>query len=276
MGRILLGFVIGIAFSAVVLGLLDLPTEEAPLTGAPTADEDVRAVSAEDGGSAQRRPGRDQSSQSRIATAATPESATITPDDDAQSNAIALPEDEAAREARLRREIEEAQAIVRRASGELEQMAIARLLASNPVVSPSPLPPEFDWVDDLTYRGLFHDRFEREPIDGAWSAPMEAELLQFVYDQPGIVERYGPPTVRCHTRRCEVLFTTASGAGSEQTDVRALLDNSLELMPDTFDCGPSNCWADANQQNGIATIFWGMVVKRGDERPQSLVARATE
>lgn len=277
MGKLLLAFIAGVVFTSLAFSLFAPSIDEVMFPDETTAGIAGRdTVSVDEGPDAVISAGvvseNDQNADARTDSSAP---ASFSPDSAFAIDVRALPEDVVAREARLREEMAQAQAVVDRASSELQALTIGRMLAENPVVSPSPLPPEFDWVADQTYRGLFHERFQRELIDNAWSGRMETDLLQFVYDQPSLVERYGPPTIRCHTIRCEVLFTTASGNGERaQADARALFEQSLELMPGAFDCVQNNCWAGANNEGGTTTIFLGM--SRSLQKTQSVLARASE
>jgi hypothetical protein len=187
-----------------------------------------------------------------------------------------LPEDDAVREVRLRAEIEDTQRALADLRAELEELAIVRELAAEPIISPITLPPEFEWIAENTYRSLFHERMQREPIDVGWAGAIGPELESFIYNQPEIVQKYGAPTVRCHTTRCEVTFLSTGvidDPSVARADARALFEASLVEMDGRFNCGPGECWAEAETQDGIVTIFWGMT--KDENQTQSLVSVAT-
>ena len=183
------------------------------------------------------------------------------------------PGDLRARQEQLRSEL----ADYRRAIAAIESELIGLSLIGEPIISPIVLPPEFDWISENSYRGLFHERMQREPIDPAWAAATEARLQQFVYSRPEIVTRYGPPNIRCHSTQCEVTFLARGVDGSAASlDARALFDGSHEATAGLFECGPGECWADSNGQNGVVTIFWGMTRKEKELQSLAIATVARE
>jgi hypothetical protein len=155
------------------------------------------------------------------------------------------------REAELIQLIEDAQA-------ELNEVAKSRILAElGPIVSPLPLPPEFDRLGDV----WFHDLMQRETIDPTWASATEAQLMQFVFDRAQLLRRYGTPTVRCHSMRCELTWVSYSSSETEaavQSDFGALRDTLNEFMPGAFECGLSKCLLRIDVEDGLTTVFWGI------------------
>jgi hypothetical protein len=179
--------------------------------------------------------------------------------------------------ARLRRELEEAQDIVSQTTAELERIGIEEALGAQPIISPITLPPEFEWIAENLYREFFHERMQREQIDGSWASATESQLSRFLYRRPELVSKYGVPTVRCHTTQCEVTFVTHGifdDPSVASTVVRSLFDDSFEEMGGIFDCGPGECWADANSQDGVVTIFWAMTKDDNQTQTEATIRTA--
>jgi hypothetical protein len=144
----------------------------------------------------------------------------------------------------------------------LNERLKAEELAANPVVSPSPLPPEFAWLRDYPRAERFHDGFERELVDSAWASNAESELLSYVYEQTDLAQNYGSPNIRCHTTRCEVTFV-ARGIDHDQSTVRdeagALIRRyNMPSDENRFLCISSSCDFEANTDGEITTIFVGL------------------
>ena len=249
MRRILLGFIAGTALTSLAFVLRDPPRQTEAASTSGLADPPSTGVAADR--TRDRIADADRPGETEAAAADTPENSQDPP---------ALREDDATPEARLRRELADTQQALDDTRAQLQALLVDRELADAPIISPISLPAEFDWIWDNAYRGLFHDRMQREAVDAAWAGPMEAELLSFVYEQPGIVNRYGPPTIRCHSTQCEVTFLSAGSIDptTAAQDARGLFDESFESLPGVFDCGPGECWVDANIDDGVTTIFWGM------------------
>lgn len=64
-------------------------------------------------------------------------------------------------------------------------------------------------------------------------------------------------------------MTTAGNGETARSDVSALYEEFMDAMPGVFDCVDYLCWAEANHEDGVTTLYWGMA---RDPRPQSLVA----
>lgn len=132
--------------------------------------------------------------------------------------------------------------------------ALGRL---GPVISPVPLPPEFDWLEE----SVFHEYMQREPIDLSASSK-EAQLAEYLFSRPQMVQRYGTPTIRCHTNRC--LVTWVSYGSSEtadvvQSDLRTVTGAAGQEMTEHFECsGPGGCFLRTHVEDGLATAIWAV------------------
>ena len=270
MRKVLIAFAVGVAVASLGFALFHVEPADRELSASDGSGETAAAPTVPEPNPSP--PAGVQRSQDG-AGAAPPEQFAESPAP-RQSEAVRAEE---STEARFRRDLEEAQGVVRRTAAELERLRIEGELAADPIVSPIFLPPEFDWLAENLYRDVFHERMQREPIDAAWAGTMEPELLRFIYRRPDVVQKYGAPTVRCHTTQCEVTFL-ATGVYDDpsvaRADARALFDNSFVELDGMFDCGPGECWAEAIYQDGIVTIFWGMTKDEDQTRSQATVATA--
>jgi len=183
--------------------------------------------------------------------------ATIAP----TQESLRFPEGDSSREASLRQELEETQRVLADVRAERDYLLRSAAHVDGPVVSPIQLSSEFDWLSENIYRGRFHEQIQREYIDADWASATETRVSDFIYDRPALVQKYGAPTIRCHTTRCEVTFLARGIADDPSVaidDANTLFRDAIEAMNGLFACGPGECWADANSQNGVVTIYWGM------------------
>lgn len=261
MGRSLIGFIFGVVVTACAFFLFDASTESPLSEVGPTAPVKTRPPETP-GETDSRGPDSPGQRAERLVDISEAIAAAL----EAQSSA----EDGTPWDAELRRQFEEAgQILSEEAIRMLSQpyferatLELARQLEGIPVVSPTPLPPQFDWMAGSLYLNLFHEQFQREYIDSAWAAPTQRSLERLVYDRPEIIEKYGAPTIRCHSTRCEVIFVASGEWASAGNDVQELHDATLDEMPEVFDCETGDCWAVARNEGGAASIFWGIERKR--------------
>ncbi|MDX1440546.1 MAG: hypothetical protein R3284_11660 [Rubricoccaceae bacterium] len=261
MGKSLIGFLVGVIVTTFTFVLFDVSPEsfESETTRAAAVDP-----SPPQAGNQSLSGGDDSPGQSGERVADVAEAIADTPD--ARSPAV----DQTAWEAELRRQFEQARLVlgedavrmVGQTSIELVKLELARQLEGMPIVSPTPLPPAFDWMAGHPYVDLFHEQFQREYIDSVWATPTQADLERLVYDRPEIVAKYGAPTIRCHTTRCEVIFVASGEWDSAGDDIWELRNAALDRMPDVFDCEAGDCWAEARTDGGMTSVFWGLVRKQ--------------
>jgi len=261
MGKSLIGFLVGVIVTTLAFVFFDVSPES-------SVSETTRAAAVDPSppqtGSQSLPRGADSPVQNGDRLADIAES--IADTRDARSPAV----DQTAWEAELRRQFEKARLVlgedalrmVGQTSVELVKLELARQLEGMPIVSPTPLPPSFDWMSDRPYVDFFHEQFQREYIDSAWATPTQADLERLVYDRPEIVAKYGAPTIRCHSTRCEVIFLASGEWDNAADDVWDLRNTALDLMPDVFDCEAGDCWAEARTDGGMTSVFWGLVRKQ--------------
>lgn len=261
MGKSLIGFLVGVVVTSFAFVLFDESPERSVSEIPGTAAVDTSPPQT---GSQSLSGGADSSGQSGEPLDDTAEVIADTPE--ARSPAA----DIAAWEAELRRQFEQARLVlgedavrmVGQTSIELVKLELARQLEGMPIVSPTPLPPEFDWMADHPYVDFFHEQFQREYIDSAWATPTQAGLERLVYDRPEFIAKYGAPTIRCHSTRCEVVFVASGEWLSAGDDVRELHEAARDLMPEVFDCEAGDCWAEGRNEDGVTSVFWGLERKK--------------
>lgn len=149
-------------------------------------------------------------------------------------------------------------AIIRAANREAIEIDRGRWLASlGPIVSPVPLSPEFHWFGWNT----FHEEMQREPIDFTASLK-EAEITQYLFSRPQMIQQYGTPTVRCHTNRCLVTwisYGSSESASEFQSDFLGLADAADEELTTPLSCDVADgCVSRTHVEDGIATAIWGV------------------
>lgn len=233
MGKILLGIIIGAAAASAVFVSLDL---RKPAASPATAVVSVQSVGVE----------ASNASDLSVPIEATDPSI----EDFAEIEAISP----SARnvDERLAAQMQ----LVDGAQAELIELYKSNVVAElGPVVTPYPLSPEFDWLGV----NLFHERMQRETIDPLWAGSTEAQLWDYIGSQPHIAERYGTPTIRCHSVRCELTWMSFDSSETKtvvQSDFRALRDGIGERLPGAFDCGL--CPIELNVQDGVTTVVWGL------------------
>jgi hypothetical protein len=243
--KIIVGIAIGIVLSAVAFTLVDPPTDRLVLSRVSTSDVIVPVAFEDDATIASESSDSYHNKEDSPASESTAVSRRVSIGGEPTSGELEIADYCADEEARLIRQLEQARDAAEVAGYELADFRIARNLAANEVISPTPLPAEFDWVAEQRYPNMFHENFQREPIDVVWSSDMESKFLQFIYARP-----------------------------EAPVDLRALHDGIVTQMPDAFDCEDNPCFPTAYRENGITTIFWGTT--RKVDRTQSLIANASE
>ena len=232
MGKVLFGIILGSAATIAAFLFLDLREQEQSPEDPEVSVQSIVVAASE-------------SSDSRTPTQATSSATRDFSDAEAISPAVGNLEERIAAQRQLS---EDAQA-------ELIELNRRRVVAElGPVVTPLPLPQEFDWLGV----NLFRERMQRETIDPLWAGSTEAQLWDYIGSRPQLAERYGMPTIRCHSVRCQLTWM-AYGSSETRADVtsdfRVLRDEIEEQLPGIFDSpGP----VELNVQDGVVTVVWGL------------------
>jgi hypothetical protein len=259
MGKTFLGFVVGVALTSLAFVLLG---------SAPESTESPSVVAEEARSDAVLTPQVDnsQSDDSVLSAAAEPqveEKVSVARDFlgtiPSAEDLLASVSDELSGEVDTSRLQEQLLEAYLRAGTELADT----LLAARPVLLPSPLPHEFAWVSERPNADFFHESFQREDRDEPWASAAESELLRHISGQFELTQKYGYPTVECHTTRCIVKFlgygvdedpgvaTRDLGAATreyqESSELVGCVTKPLEL-----------CVSAAHSEGGVTTIYWGI------------------
>lgn len=137
------------------------------------------------------------------------------------------------------------------------------ILAARPVLLPSPLPIEFDWVSENPNADFFHESFQRELRDEPWASAAETELQRHISDQFEFTQKYGYPTVECHSTRCVVTFLGYRVNEDPSVATRELSAATREYQESSELVGcvikPFElCALAAHSEGGVTTIYWGI------------------
>jgi hypothetical protein len=259
MGKVLLGFVIGVALTCFIFLY---PSHEAERTESVA----IEAAPPDPTAHIPRETGDPGSSESPETSEAQPEATRRAVTAEELLASVGEPGTE---EAELRRQLEELQDAYYTARFALEERWAEAIFAAEPVILPSPLRPEFDWIPENLNGNFFHQRFERESIDQMWARTAESAIRGFVSEQTEFIQKYGYPVVECRTTRCVAQFI---GYGIRE-DVSIASDEFNSAMADfyrrlgaEFSCqqGPGEyCTTQMNNEDGVTTIYWG--IKRNEE-----------
>lgn len=233
MGKLLIGILIGSAATVAVFAFLDAGEQaqspQALEVSLPSIDPEITEI--------RESPAQ---TQSVAPTARVSSEAEIT-----SSAAGTLAE----RIATQRQLIDDAQAEL------IELYKSSAVAELGPVITPLPLPQEFDWLGV----NLFRERMQREPIDPLWAGSSEARLWDYIGSQSQLTQAYGTPTIRCHSTRCQLTWMSYASDKTKAealSDFSALRDEIEVRLPGVFDC--PLCPVELNVQDGVTTVVWGL------------------
>lgn len=259
MGKALLGFVVGVALTCLAFALLGSARKStgSPSVDAGTTGQDVLTIPAGNGRSDDSVLSAAAESQVEEAVPSTQDRVESVPS--AQELVVSV-SDNLSGEVDISRLTEQLlEASVRSGTENL----MDTILAARPVVLPSPLPPEFDWLSENAYANFFHESFQREVRDEPWASAAESELLTHIFGEFERLQRYGYPTVECHTTRCIVKFVGYGVDEDPSVASRVLRDATREYQESSELVGCVNkplevCALAAHSEGGVTTIYWGI------------------
>ena len=292
MGRLVIGFAVGVLVTALVLIRLDLTTiapagqTDSMELIAPSTAGPGRADSFPD-----QTPPDSGSPRAGVATAASsdgsrlPEELTRIAMRDALYNGEAVDllrgwsdEELLALQERSRlnaepsQEMKEAVRVNMLLSSELRRREkIDTWARERPPELPIQLPPEMSQHLQIPSVIDLHERLQRQPVDPEWSIAMEANLRSY-FASAELLGTYGTPTINCRTTACEVAFVAYGLEAKAQAAQRNAANGStLSLILESeFRDATSDFreqpWASQfiptaptgsfRSQNGTTTILW--------------------
>jgi len=175
MAKILFGLAVGAVAAALAVLVVSPATDPVDAMDLLSSESAQRAQAMEyDSLGADSQSGRDSNSITAPDSTVASERSPLSSDVDSISSGFSVNAEEA--EARLEAELELAQQAASLAGDALADFRIEQMLAASEVITPFRLPPEFGWVSERRYPNMFHEQFQREPVDTAWAAPTRDDM----------------------------------------------------------------------------------------------------